>query len=522
VAPGTGAAPGPGSARATLDRGPWRRMTQAELAGAIGAVLALDRAVAEKAVASLPGDDANSRGFTVPRTVNEGYVVEMVRMTSGLVGAVDPARVAPEWARECPEARQGEAACLESFARKVGRIAYRRPPEGSEIAQLVALAQRVLKVEGAGPADALRGMLSYVLLSPEFLYLWERGPSERETIVDGRVALSSHELAARLSFFYWAEPPDAQLSALADSGALKDPATVQKQSERLFADPRSDRLFRRFMEQWLGLDKVSGVSRRPGADGYELTPALQTALLDEAAFYLRHVVRQGDGSFRSLFATRSALVNRPLAAHYGLPRPAVDGFNPVPRKDGGLLTLGAFLVAAANHDAPSPTHFGVAIRDAVLCDSLAPPPEDADTSLPPLLPGGSVRTRVEAHVGKPLCAACHRFLDPIGFAALAYDHLGRPAKRAEDTSGFIMNFEGGGDRPFAGVEELMNLLGGSERARQCFARQWLRFGTGLDLGPEIDLPAAVVGVTGGPGDLRRLLASIVDSPAFRYRKPVTQ
>jgi hypothetical protein len=511
---------------AVLDHGPWRRLTQAELAGALAVVLRVDRAATEAAVATLPEDDTNSRGFVVPRTVNDGYIEALSALVARLISPADPARVSPEWARECPPARQGEAPCLESFARKVGRIAYRRPLEAGEVAALVTLAQKVLTgVEGATTADALRAVLSFMLQSPEFLYLWERGPTDREEVVAGRVALSPHERAARLSFFYWSEPPDAELGALADSGALREPTVWRAQAERLFEDPRADRLFRSFMQQWLGLDKVSTLTRAPADDGAVLTPALQDALQEEAAQYLRHVIRRGGASFEALLTSKTALVDRALAAHYGLPRPAVDGVQAVPRQDGGLLALGAVLVAAAGHDAPSPTHFGVVVRDALLCDPLAPPPEDVATNLPPLEPGGTLRARVEAHVAAPACAGCHRFLDPIGFAALAYDHLGRPARPGrpkEDTSGLIVDYEAGVDRPFVNLEDLMRLLGANGRARQCFARQWLRFATGMDLGNDTAVPTSLTTGPAGPGDLRRLVTAVADSDAFRFRRPVTR
>jgi len=49
-----------------------------------------------------------------------------------------------------------------------------------------------------------------------------------------------------------------------------------------------------------------------------------------------------------------------------------------------------------------------------------PPLEDADAATPT-----SLRERMEAHRANPVCATCHRPMDPLGFALEHFDAIGR-------------------------------------------------------------------------------------------------
>ena len=61
-------------------------------------------------------------------------------------------------------------------------------------------------------------MIGLVLASPQFFYHMEYGqPDGPES---GLVQLSPYELAARLSYHFWDEPPDAELWEVAANGTL--------------------------------------------------------------------------------------------------------------------------------------------------------------------------------------------------------------------------------------------------------------------------------------------------------------
>jgi hypothetical protein len=513
--------------KAVQYRGEFRRLTHNELMGAFAAVLRIDRTRVEAAFANVPGDIKNGFGFRVPRAVNAGYAKELDEATGRLVSGVDLAAAAPASAAMCKPATWTSDGCLAGFAAEVGRVAYRRPLDPLEVEELVSLSKSVLQsVSGATGPDAVRAMLRFLLQSPELLHLWERRPSEPETKVDGLVAASSHEVASRLSFLLFSQPPDAELAAAADEDRLRDPGAVRAQVERMLRDSRSERIFRRFYDEWLKLDALGELQRAPAADGAKLTPELVAAMRLEVSEFVRHVTTQGEASFAELLTRPLAIADRTLAPHYGLAVPAAGAFTKAPRPSGpsaGLLTTGAFLVAAARHDGPSPTHFGVAVRGSIMCDTLPPPPPGQSTELPPIKAGATLRERTESHVSEPRCASCHRQIDPIGFAGLAFDQLGRTANHAENTKGTIYGYEDGVDRDFDDVAGLAKLLVESEDTYACFARQWMRFVSGQEIASNAPLPAALAKgfVEGrGPGDLHEVVTGILSSDFVRFRESV--
>jgi len=141
----------------------------------------------------------------------------------------------------------------ETWPARWPRKAYRRPPSEEELDVLLRVFDLARQNKLAYPA-ALRLMLKAILVSPEFLFITPAKEAESGSDI---VALDDYQLASRLSYLLWATMPDAELSALADSGKLHEPAILKAQVSRLLKDPRSRALFDGFGAQWLGL----GISR---------------------------------------------------------------------------------------------------------------------------------------------------------------------------------------------------------------------------------------------------------------------
>src|SRR6185369_8242589 len=133
---------------------------------------------------------------------------------------------------------------------------------------------------GKSYPDAMRLVLKAVLVSPQFLFITP-GPAVKGTDAKPSgdiVALDDYQLASRLSYLLWASTPDAELSALADSGKLHEPATLRAQVKRLLADARSRALFDGFGVQWLGLGDL-GAKTFDTAKFPQMTPELRAAMV---------------------------------------------------------------------------------------------------------------------------------------------------------------------------------------------------------------------------------------------------
>src|SRR5581483_12182125 len=103
-----------------------------------------------------------------------------------------------------------------------------------------------------------------ILASPHFIFRLEREPADVRPGATYRV--SDVDLASRLSFFLWGEPPDQELLALATQNKLSAPGMIEKQAKRMLADPRAEALSTRFAAQWLRLQDVDKV--HPDANFY--------------------------------------------------------------------------------------------------------------------------------------------------------------------------------------------------------------------------------------------------------------
>ncbi len=102
-----------------------------------------------------------------------------------------------------------------------------------------------------GPLHLELGMVEFtpvIMMSPEFVYHIEVG--------DAQGNLTAHELANRISFHFWKQPPDIELRAAADDGSLLDPTVYAQQVDRLFEDPRSETGIRAFYRGYFWEDSI--------------------------------------------------------------------------------------------------------------------------------------------------------------------------------------------------------------------------------------------------------------------------
>ena len=96
--------------------------------------------------------------------------------------------------------------------------------------------------------DGVKEALVAVLCSPEFLFIAE--PSIQQK---GTPKINEFQLANRLSYFLWNQPPDKRLLDLAYS--LRLSTNLDKEIDRMIQDPKSDKFVATFTKEWLRLDR---------------------------------------------------------------------------------------------------------------------------------------------------------------------------------------------------------------------------------------------------------------------------
>jgi mono/diheme cytochrome c family protein len=367
------------------------------------------------------------RGFA--RVSNELYHGYPAVDSVSIGGPYDVARTLDSPSRRkiflCqPKKAAEEEPCARNILATLAKRAYRRPVTEDETNTLLDFYKEG-RTSGTFDAGIQRGV-ERILAAPSFIFRIEREPANAAPNTVYR--LSDLDLASRLSFFLWGTIPDDELLNAAIAGRLGQPAGLEQQVRRMLTDRRSRSLVDSFAYQWLQLGKLKSVV--PDADAYpEFDENLREAMRQETEEFVDDQIRQNRSVFELLTANYSFL-NERLARHYGIPNVYGDHFRKVTLPDdrrGGLLGQASVLTVTSY-----PNRTSVVLRGKWLLATLLgapPPPPPAD--VPSLKEAGqdgqprSLRNRMEQHRKDPVCAGCHRRMDPLGFSLENFDALGK-------------------------------------------------------------------------------------------------
>ncbi|MEE2751122.1 MAG: DUF1588 domain-containing protein [Myxococcota bacterium] len=439
--------------------------------------------------------------------------------------------------------------CANTYLAELSKRAFRRPLEAQEQSSLQENFQAW--ASEYGPEIALQLSIQYLLQSPAFLYFPEYGnsnsPKNQET------ALTSWEVASRLSYFLWGSLPDATLFELAENNELTDRDVVIESAWRMLGTKRASEGLKEFTRQWLELDDIGNISVDfdlffPGQDEEDVANHLHhtiyTAMLLEPEVLVDRVVFEKSGTLAELLTTTEVWTTEALVDYYGgelnehvepllwngiryrengLAEYGVD-FRPIDldaNKRGGLLTLASMLHARSKPTHPSPILRGLFVLERVLCEHPGSPPDNLNTALPTAVSEtGTNRDRYAAHTSNPACASCHNRIDSLGFAFEHYDVLGdyRTTDNGQpiDASGELIGTDQ--DGPFEDAIGLTQRLAKSRDVHDCFVTQVFRHSMGRLEVPsdEVELDFLANGFWESGGDIPELFVNVATSHAFRH------
>ena len=316
-----------------------------------------------------------------------------------------------------------EEACAREIFGALARRAYRRPVRDADVEPLLAVYREGRAAGGfeAGVERALEALLSM----PGFLLRVERQPAG--TRPGGVYRLTDLELASRLSFFLWKSIPDDELLDLAAADRLRDPDVLAAQVRRMLADRRATRFLNDFVGQWLQIRNIH--SQDPdGALFAGFNDSLRNAMVRETELFFESQVRE-DRPIPELLQADYTFLNEQLARHYGVDDVYGSRFRRVTWNDDrrhGLLGHASLLTVTSYANRTSVVLRGKWVLETLLGSPPPPPP----ANVPPLEENDrrnptSLRERMELHRGSPVCASCHRRMDPLGFAMENFDAIGR-------------------------------------------------------------------------------------------------
>ena len=325
-----------------------------------------------------------------------------------------------------PRTAAEEPACANRILTTLARRAYRRPVTAADVEAPLAFYTGAR--ERGGTFDAgIRAGVARILASPSFLYRIERDPA---TLLPGTARrVSDVELASRLSFFLWSSIPDERLLDLATAGRLREPGMLASEVRRMIADRRADSLVSNFVGQWLQLRNLESKVRPDILAFPDFDDNLRDAFRRETELLFTHIMRENRSALELLSADYT-FVNERLARHYGIPGVYGSRFRQVTLADPnrrGLLGHASILSLTSVATRTSPVYRGKFILSTFL-DTPPPPPlpnvptlEESNKDAHPK----TVREQLELHRASPVCASCHRVIDPPGFALEKFNPVGQ-------------------------------------------------------------------------------------------------
>lgn len=340
-----------------------------------------------------------------------------------------------------PTSKADERGCATQIITKLGSEAYRRPLTQTDIDRLMPFYEAEAAKNGF--EAGVRASLEAILASPHFIFRIERAPTDARN--GGTYRVADVDLASRLSFFLWGQPPDKELIDAAQRKELSTLAGLEKQAKRMLADQRSDALAERFAAQWLRLQDVDKV--HPDPNFYpNFDENIANAMRTETKLFFKNLLRQ-DRPILELLTADYTFVNEKLAKHYGISNVVGPEFQRVTYPAGssrrGILGQGTMLVQSSLANRTSPVLRGKWVMEVL----MGTPPPAPPPNVPTLDETGSskegrmltTREKMEIHRKNPTCNSCHRFMDPIGLALDNFDVTGRWRERENgmplDTNG---------------------------------------------------------------------------------------
>ena len=420
--------------------------------------------------------------------------------------------------------RQGVAA--------FGLRAFRRPMDEHTAKLLADEIEQRYQQTGLFP-ESVKPSLVKVLCSPRFLFRVTRTiPAKTQ---EPWSLIDEYSLATRLSYFLWSDMPDDELLNLAAKGVLRK--NLNAQIKRMLAHPSAGRMIENFSGQWLQTRNVmkwtiveKEVLKREGKTAPKplLTDDIRQSMIEETTMFFARIVKE-DRSILDIIDSDYTYLNEGLAGFYGVPD--VQGPEmqlvklPADSPRGGVMTQGGVLMVTSGANRTSAVKRGVFVLDNILGMRPHDPPPDIPSidkaSAKIKDHEATFRESLELHRQDPVCASCHKLMDPIGFGLDNFNAMGmyRETEYGQpiDASGKLASGE-----EFTGARALKQILKTKHRKDfyRCLTEKLMTYalGRGLEYYDTESVDQIVDRLEKENGRFSALLTGIVESAPFQKRR----
>lgn len=383
------------------------------------------------------------------------------------------------WATDSTGANQ--RTCVESIVADKGAMLFRRPLAADEVTHYSDIV--TLDKDTRGPDGALALAFQTLLMAPQFIFQPEIGMD----VKPGVRQLTPFETASSVAYALTSAPPDADLWNAASRGELGTFEQMKAQVSRILAGPAAVGA-RNFaveyfqLQRLLTVPKVAEGSPLAGAGcNYTRAAAVAQGVQQANDLFASNLT---NGFLKSLLTNETEFYSCGTAGLFGLNGGPDDSAPPMKSaaltgQRAGLLTHPALMGALATRDNTMPVRRGKFINVDILCRDVPPVPIEGVPPLPDTA-DLTMREKLAAHaMPNVTCAGCHSILDDAGLAFEFYDTVGgyrttMPSGKAIDGNGSLSGVDDASGSFQNGVE-LAQLLGNSERVKQCMMRNSFRY-----------------------------------------------
>lgn len=424
----------------------------------------------------------------------------------------------------------GDNACINQTIVEFGRRAFRRPLTEAEVARFQKIVTDGPAITQNGTPEEIAEVLLYMfLISPSFI---QRAEITETQGPNGRYALSSHEIASRLSYMIWGSMPDPELDAAADANMLSTPEQIVAQAQRMLQDPKARDMVTAFNKYYLLMNAEGrwGTANRDPALFPQFKAEMVPAMTEETLRFFERVTFTPGATFQDLFLSPVAFVNKDTAPLYGLDASQFGAelteVTLDPSQRPGFLTRLGFLANFSSYNRTNPIYRGAFITKQVLGIAIPPPPPGAADAALPVSPDlDTNRKQVEAQTAGDECIGCHStYVNPPGFVMEAFDAIGK--YRTTEANGAPLDTQANvvidptkDPVSISTPAELMALIASSPSAIRQYARKWVSFAYQREghAADECTSEQLAAKISAGSYSVLDLITDLTQTESFRFR-----
>ncbi len=494
---------------------PVRKLTKSEiiesikvLFGSLSSSLLLS---SESAIATIPQEDNSLKFPSMDKKVTKQHTDSYYYLGRDIAKAISNSKaMLSTIVGTCSTAAPVLETCYTGFITTFGQKVFRRPLTTDEVNQLKSLYQG-----SASSPEGFGAVINALLTSPNFTNEIIHG----ETSVTGQsgvYVLSPWELTSKIYFTVVGHTPDDFGLSKAQDKSIMTVAGVNSLLDYLYTlknengELKANKSILTFMSKWLDFSKLSSFNSNSSAlknlAGTDLAPPQYGTHYDDGVrslnLYLNHMIFETNGSLSDLLTSNKVFaVSDTLKNIFKVPAKSEAFQLTSPTEARGLLLHPLFLYGGRSVAENDPFPRGSKLAKNILCKEIKFP-TDLDTgslSMPEYNPAQTTRERFEGKTSADACLACHKVLNPMGFALEGFDVLGRYSSvqkiysptnlslvntlnindqvTLEIIPGLMMDVQGG--YPF--VQAIEN----SKVAHACMAKHFLEYTSGtIPQGPQ--------------------------------------